>query len=145
MAPLHYAASFGNVGTMRIPARIRRRCECPQCPGSDRAGALGGDEAKTRYWWKKGADVNAASNSGRTALMGAAGRNGGDAMVRFLIAKGADASSRLQPATLLARRCRECGIETVRLLVRERRDVNATSYTGNTPPWRRAIRTASRQ
>jgi ankyrin repeat protein len=134
MAPLHYAASFGNAGSMRILLESGADVNARNAQEGTALVLSGGDEAKTRLLVEKGADVNAASKSGRTALMAAAGRNGGDAMVRFLIEKGADAKfTSPTGVSPLHGAAAECSLETVRLLVEKGADVNATSDTGNTP------------
>jgi ankyrin repeat protein len=78
------------------------------------------DFAKVRLLVDKGADVNAKSKQGRTPLIIAARHNGAEAILRLLIAKGAD------PRTTDASRNTSV-IAAVKLLLKAGAQVNGVS------------------
>jgi ankyrin repeat protein len=90
-----------------------------------------GDLAKVRLLVGKGADVNARSAAGRTALMLASAYDGNSATVKLLLDHGADPKAQDSTggtALLLAARAGDAA--SVKLLLGKRADVNARAGSG---------------
>ncbi|MBM3785187.1 MAG: hypothetical protein FJW30_12555 [Acidobacteria bacterium] len=89
LTPLMQAVIAGDAAMVRM---VLRRSADPNAKGPSGLTALHAavhDPEKTRLLLEAGADPNAAMNDGRTPLHGAAMREGGAAIARMLIAKGA--------------------------------------------------------
>lgn len=100
-----------------------------------------GDIEKVKALVDKGADVNLRSGMGRTALLTAASQRDSYRVVKFLLAKGADAKARDDSpeflsggkgATALMLAVRSRDNRTVRLLLDQGLDVNAANSAGST-------------
>ena len=93
---LHHAALIGGVADLR---RLLAAGADPSAADLDGVTPLMWavrDEAKVRLLLERGADVNAVSEAGITALIAAAGQADGAAVVRRLIAGGAQATAAQQ-------------------------------------------------
>src|SRR5262249_37648234 len=88
------------------------------------------DLAKTRLLLDHGADVNAISNDSRTALMVAAARPGGGAVVKLLLDRGADPNPKtLSPPLLEAATAGDA--ETLELLLSHGAEVKVPPVAGD--------------
>lgn len=91
--PLHYAATFGSVESVRILLDHGADPNARNRAGATPLVSAAYDLAKTRLLVEKGADVNAHAANGITPLMVAASVHGNVATVRYLLDKGADAKA----------------------------------------------------
>lgn len=92
-----------------------------------------GDLSKVRLLLARGAQVNAASEDGRTPLMIAARHEGAAPVVRLLLEKGADVNAKdIQGATALVQAATAGDVETLRVLIARGADVNAKATSGAT-------------
>lgn len=134
ITPLMYAAWVGSTEAM---ARLLDRGADPNLASGTGATALmlsATEIEKVRLLTGRGASVNAVSARGRTALFLAAMSDRSAAIVRLLIAAGADvhAVDSLK-MTLLHAAAVGNDAETVRVLVEAGLDVNAVDFKGYTP------------
>ena len=131
--PLHYAALYGNVESVRI---LLEHGADVNARNKSEATALiyaAYNFDKTRLLVEKGADVNAHSTSGMTPLLVAVSVHGNLATVRYLLEKGADVkpagpigSDALQTAALKG------DAEMVRLLLQKGADPQRKDMGGFT-------------
>ena len=91
--PLHYAATFGSVESVRILLDHGADPNARNRAGATPLVSAAYDLAKTRLLIEKGADVNAHAANGITPVMVAASVHGNVATVRYLLDKGADAKA----------------------------------------------------
>jgi ankyrin repeat protein len=92
------------------------------------------DEAKVHLLVEHGADVNVRTKSGRTPLMVASACDGCSAIVRYLLAKGADARAKDQTGVGALHLAALAGdSKSVRLLLAAGADAAATDRDGVTP------------
>jgi len=95
--------------------------------------AWAGDIAAVKAELKAGADVNARSNTGTTALL-AATMKSHDEIVEFLLAHNADVDGRNMPRnTPLMVAARNGDVAIARLLLRHGADIHATNKKGESP------------
>src|SRR5271170_1990712 len=88
--PLMYAAAYGSLNAMK--ALIEAKADVNARNAFEETALLwsASDLEKVRLLLSKGANVNAASTQGRTALLIAAAHDGSEEIVRLLIKSGAD-------------------------------------------------------
>jgi len=130
--PLHHAAGFGTLATMKLlldkdadPNAVNRRKSTPLF------WAIG-DEAKVRFLADRGSDVNAKLAEGRTPVYQAA-LLGNLRVLRLLLEKGAKPDTKtITGATPLMAVARRAHVEAMRLLIDKGADVNATDSAGET-------------
>src|SRR5690348_16925317 len=91
--PLHYAATFGSVESVRILLDHGADPNARNRAGATPLVSAAYDLEKTRLLVEKGADVNAHAANGITPLMVAASVHGNVATLRYLLDKGADAKA----------------------------------------------------
>ncbi len=94
LTPLMYAAAFGRLEAVEV--LLERGAEINAKDPRDGTALMYGtwDPARTKLLIAKGADVNAASKLGRTALLVAAGAPGGVGAVQLLLQAGANPLAR---------------------------------------------------
>jgi ankyrin repeat protein len=132
--PLMYAAAVGSTAAMTLLLDNGAKANATNATGATALMWGATDITKVRLLLSRGADVNVASQRGRTALQSAARSDNSAAIVRLLLAAGADAkavdgakASTLHAATL------GNDTETVRLIADAGADVNAADFAGFTP------------
>ncbi len=130
--PLHHAAGFGDIATMKL--LIERGADVNA--GNRRKStplfwALR-DEAKVRLLLDRGANVSAKTIDGRTAVYQAASMPNALAVLRLLLDKGADPNAKtiigMTPLMAAAR----ASIEAERLLIERKANINARNAAGAT-------------
>jgi ankyrin repeat protein len=133
-SPLMYAAAVGSTGAMTLLLDSGAKANATNATGATALMWAATDIAKVRLLLSRGADVNVASQRGRTALQSAARSDNSAAIVRLLLAAGADAkavdgakANTLHAATL------GNDIDTIRLILDAGADVNAADFAGFTP------------
>ena len=131
--PLHYAATFGSVNSLRI---LLERGANPNA--RNRAGATPLIYAayhfeKARLLIEKGADVNARAQNGSTPLMIAVSVHGNVATVRYLLEKGADVKAiRANGSDALQLAALKSEPEAVKLLLEKGADPHRADKSGVT-------------
>ncbi len=132
--PLMYAAAVGSPEAMRLLLDNGATVNSPNSAGATALMWAVTEPEKVRLLLARGADVKAASQRGRTALLLAARSDGSAAVVRMLMAAGADPkavdgfkTTTLHTATL------GDDIATIRLMIDAGVDINAADFAGFTP------------
>jgi ankyrin repeat protein len=131
--PLMYAAAFGTVEAMKV--LVDAGADVNAKNAFDATALMWGaaDLAKVRLLVDKGSDVNAKSKQGRTPLIIVASHNGTEAIVRFLIAKGADPKTTdASKNTALIAAAQANDANSIHILLDKGVDVNARSLSGET-------------
>ena len=130
--PLHHAAGFGNIATMKL---LLDRGAAPNAGNKRKSTPLFWalrDEAKVRLLLNRGANVNARSNDGRTPLYQAASMANAVPVLRLLLDKGANVEAKtLAGMTPLIAAARS-NFEAMRILIEKNADVNVTNAAGGT-------------
>src|SRR5688572_29248936 len=132
--PLMYAAAVGSTAAMNILLDNGAKANATNATGATALMWAATDIAKVRLLLSRGADVNIASQRGRTALQSAARSDRSAAIVRLLLAAGADAKA-VDGAKANALHAATLGndTDTIRLIVDAGADVNAADFAGFTP------------
>ena len=131
--PLHHAAGFGSLATMRLLLDKGADVNAKNRRASTPLHWAIRDEAKVRLLLDRGASVNAKQADGRTPLYQAASLGNGDAILRLLLDKGADpAIATANGQTALMAASGRGNVDAMRLLLEKKADVNAKSGTGAT-------------
>jgi ankyrin repeat protein len=131
--PLHYAATYGSVDSVRV---LLERGADPNARNRAGAtpliyGAYNIDRAHLLV--EKGADVNAHAQNGVTPLMVAASVHGNMATVRYLLGKGADVkATRANGADALQTAALKSEPEAVKLLLAKGADARRADKSGVT-------------
>ena len=132
--PLMYAAAVGSTAAMTLLLDNGAKANATNATGATALMWAATDLEKVRLLLSRGADVNVASQRGRTALQSAARSDRSAAIVRLLLAAGADVkavdgakANTLHAATM------GNDIDTIRLIVDAGVDVNAADFAGFTP------------
>ena len=131
--PLHYAALYGSPAAMRIllaaGADPNARNRFKATPLMFAAYSL----EKTRLLVEKGADVNAKANDGSTPLWVAAGAQGNEGTVRYLLQKGSNpAEIRPDGGDYLMRAAAHEDVGVIRLLLEKGLDPHRAMKNGDT-------------
>lgn len=134
VTPLMYAATAGSAAAMKL---LIAKGADPSARNSFGSTALmwsATDIQKVRLLLQAGADVNAVSKQGRTALFVAALSDSSAEIVRLLQAKGADVKT-VDAAQMTPLHAATMGndTETIRLMLAAGLDVNAADIGGYTP------------
>jgi len=133
-SPLMYAAALGSLESMRL---LLEAGADPNAANAFDATPLmwcAGDAAKVRLLLSKGANADARSKLGRSALMIAAAYDGAADAARLLIEKGADVNARDKGGnSVLAQAAGSNNVEVARLLIAKGAEVNNVDEGGNTP------------
>ena len=132
--PLHYAAAFGSVESVKLLLSAGADVNKTNAMGATPLILGASSPAKVQMLLAAGADPNAATKAGRTALIITAGRAGAANAVRALLAAGSrvDAADQLG-VTALNTASADGDLETVRLLIERGAGVNVADKAGFTP------------
>jgi ankyrin repeat protein len=130
--PLHHAAGFGNIATMKLLLDAGAEVNAGNKRKSTPLFWALHDEAKVRLLLDRGANANAASIDGRTPLYQAATMGNSVPVVRLLLDKGANPNAKtLNGMTPLIAAARS-NIDAMRVLIEKKADVNARNAAGGT-------------
>ncbi len=130
--PLHHAAGFGNLATMKLlldkgadPNAANKRKSTPLLWGMS-------EEAKVRLLIERGANVNQKNVDGRGPLYQAASMANAVPAMKLLIEKGADVNAKTLTGMSPLIAASRMNVEAARLLIEHGADVNATNAAGGT-------------
>ncbi len=130
--PLHHAAGFGNLATMKLLLDHRADANAGNKRQSTPLFWALHDEAKVRLLLDRGANVNAKSNDGRTPLYQAASMGNAVPVLRLLLEKGANPEAKtLTGMTPLIAAARS-NFEAMRLLLEKNAGVDVRNAAGGT-------------
>ena len=130
--PLHHAAGFGNLATMKLLLEHGADVNAGNKRKSTPLFWSLYDEAKVRLLVGHGANVSARSIDGRTPIYQAASMPNAVPVLRFLLDKGADPNAKtLNGMTPLIAASRS-NIEAARLLIDRKAEVNGRNAAGGT-------------
>src|SRR5438876_1298398 len=132
--PLMYAAAVGSLDAMNRLLAAGAEVNARNALGSSALTWAAKDISKVRLLLDRGADVNVTSIPGRTPLLVATMHNPSAAVVKLLIARGADAhaADKLQ-ANGLHTAAVAADVETLRTRLDAKVDVNARDAADFTP------------
>lgn len=132
--PLMYAAAVGSIDAVKFLIDKGADVNAQNDSGLTALMLAATDLPKVRLLVDRGANVNATTKLGRTALFLAAMSDDSAAIVRLLVAKGADVKARdMFKNTMLNAAAAGNDTETIRLVIDAGVDVNAAATTGLTP------------
>ena len=132
--PLMFAAGVGSARAMTLLIEGGANVNGTNATGATALMWAATDIEKVRLLLSHKADVNIASQRGRTALQLAAHSDGSAAIVRLLLDAGADAKAvDVSKANTLHMATRGNDTETIRLIADAGADVNAVDFAGFTP------------
>jgi ankyrin repeat protein len=130
--PLHHAAGFGNLATMKLLLEHGADANADNKRKSTPLFWSLHDEAKVRLLLEHGANVNARNVDGRTPIYQAASMANAVPVLRLLLDKGADPNAKtltgMAPLIAAARN----NLEAARLLLDRKADANARNAAGGT-------------
>jgi ankyrin repeat protein len=130
--PLHHAAGFGSLVTMKLLLDHGADVNAGNKRKSTPLFWSLHDEAKVVLLINRGANVNARSTDGRTPVYQAATMANAVPVLRLLLEKGGDPNAQtLVGATPLMAACRS-NVQAARLLLDRKADVNARNAAGGT-------------
>ena len=130
--PLHHAAGFGNLATMKL---LLERGADVNAGNNRKSTPLFWslhDEAKVRLLLDHGANVSARSNDGRTPVYQAASMANAVPVLRLLLDKGADPNAKTLTGMTPLMAASRTNIEAARLLIDRKADVNARNAANAT-------------
>jgi ankyrin repeat protein/mono/diheme cytochrome c family protein len=131
--PLHHAAGFGNLETVKLLLDKGAKINATNRRSSTPLHWAIHDESKVRLLLERGAAVNAKQVEGRTPLFQSAVLANGNPVLRLLLEKGADPSiATLTGQTPLMAAATRGDVEALRLLIEKGADVNARNGAGET-------------
>lgn len=131
--PLMYAAAFGTVDAMSILIDAGADVNAKNAFAATALMWGAADLAKVRLLVDKGSEINAKSKQGRTPLIIAASHNGTGAILKLLIAKGADPKTTdAAKNTALIAAAQANDANSIALLLDKSVDVNARNLSGET-------------
>jgi ankyrin repeat protein len=132
--PLMYAAAVGSVDAVKFLIDKGADVNAQNESGLTALMLAATDLPKVRLLVDRGANVNATTKLGRTALFLAAMSDQSAAIVRLLLAKGADVKATdMFKNTMLNAAAAGNDTETIRLVIDAGVDVNGAATTGLTP------------
>lgn len=130
--PLHHAAGFGNLATMKF---LLDKGADPNARNKRKSPPLFWalhDEAKVRLLLSRGADVNLASADGRTAIYQAASMANAVPVLRLLIEKGANVNAKTITGMTPLIAASRMNVEAAKVLADNKADVKAKNAAGGT-------------
>jgi ankyrin repeat protein len=130
--PLHHAAGFGSLETMKL---LLDRGADVNAGNRRKTTPLFWcllDEAKVRLLLSRGANVNARAIDGRTPMYQAASMADAVAMLKLLLEKGADPNAKTLTGMTPLIAASRMNIEAERVLIDAKADVNARNAAGGT-------------
>ncbi|MEO8127540.1 MAG: ankyrin repeat domain-containing protein [Bryobacteraceae bacterium] len=130
--PLHHAAGFGNLATMKLLLDHGADVNAVNKRKSPPLFWALPDEAKARLLIEHGANVNAKSNDGRTPTYQAASMANAVPVLRLLLEKGANPEAKTLTGMTPLLAAARANFEAMRLLIDKKVDVNATNAAGGT-------------
>ena len=132
--PLMYAAAIGSAESLKMLLDAGADVNAKNGLDVTPLHFAGSDLVKVRLLVEAGANVNAVSKSGRTALITVSGTPASVETVKLLLSKGADpqVADRLQ-ATALIQAAQANDSDTLRLLLSKAHDINGGDRLGFTP------------
>src|SRR5262249_11505741 len=122
--PLHHAAAFGNLATMKMLLDHGAEVNAGNRRKSTPLFWSLNDEAKVRLLLEKGADVNSKSNDGRSPIYQAASMPNAIPVLRLLLDKGADPNAKTLTGMTPLIAASRTNIEAERLLIERKAEVN---------------------
>ena len=130
--PLHHAAGFGNIATMKM--LLKHGADAKAGNNRKSTPLLWGmhDEAKVRLLLEHGADINARNVDGRTPVYQAASMANAVPVLRLLLDKGADPNAKTLIGMTPLIAASRVNIEAARLLIERKATVNAKNAAGGT-------------
>ncbi len=130
--PLHHAAGFGNVATMKL--LLSRGADASAGNRRKSTPLLWSlyDEAKVRLLLAHGADVNAKTVDGRSAIYQAALMGNAVPVLRLLIENNADANANTLTGMTPLMAASRGNLDAMRLLLEHGADVKARNAAGGT-------------
>lgn len=126
LPPLQYAVITAGVPAMKLLLDAGARVDAATQEGITALHMAAFDEAKTRLLLSRGATVDAATKSGLTPLHIAADRPGSSAVVKLLLAKGADPNRVAGGQTALGRAALSGDLPLMQLLLAAGAKVSTT-------------------
>jgi ankyrin repeat protein len=130
--PLHHAAGFGSIATMKLLLDKGSEVNAANKRKSTPLYWAIDDEAKVRLLVARGADVNARTVDGRTPVYQAALLGDGVNILRLLLEKGARADDKtLVGMTPLMAAASRGNVEAMRVLLDKGADANARNSAGS--------------
>lgn len=131
--PLHHAAGFGSLATMKLLVDAGADVNAKNRRASTPLHWAIRDEAKVRLLLSHGAGLNTKQADGRTPLYQAASLGDGDAILRLLLEKGADPNiATANGQTPLIAASTRGNIGAMRLLIARKAQVEAKNGAGGT-------------
>ena len=130
--PLHHAAGFGNLATMKL---LLDAGASPNAGNKRKSTPLFWalhDDAKVRLLIDRGANVNAMSNDGRTPLYQAASMGNAVPVLRLLLQKGANLEAKTLTGMTPLIAASRSNFEAMRLLIDKNAGVNVKNAAGGT-------------
>ncbi len=130
--PLHHAAGFGSLATMKLLLEHGADANAANKRKSTPLFWALHDEAKVRLLLDHGANVNAKAIDGRTPVYQAATMANAVPVLRLLLDKGADPNAKTLVGMTPLMAAARGNLEAARLLIDRKADVNATNAAGAT-------------
>jgi ankyrin repeat protein len=130
--PLHHAAGFGNLATMKLLLEHGADANAANKRKSTPLFWSMYDQAKVRLLVEYGANVNSRTVDGRTPLHQAASMADAVPVLRLLLDKGADPNAKTLTGMTPLMAAARGNLEGARLLIERKADVNARNAAGAT-------------
>ncbi len=131
--PLHHAAGFGTIATIKFLIDNGADVNAKNRLGSTPLHWAVSDLEKVKLLLDRGAAIDAKSDDGKTPLYLAASQRNSDAVLRLLLEKGADVNlATLNGRTPLMAAAGGGQVPAIKLLVEKKANVKIASGTGST-------------
>jgi ankyrin repeat protein len=131
--PLHHAAAFGSLGTMKLLLDKGADVNAKNKRASTPLHWAIPNEPKVKMLLDRGADINKRQADGRTPLYNVASAGNANSILKLLLERGADPNlATANGQTPLMAAAGRGDVEAIRLLVTKKADVNAQNGAGAT-------------